>query len=143
MIGLHPTEGKFEGHIESYLNSIGFKSRHHSEYDRNLCLIRKDVIEFIRETQPDSWRELEERHGIDAENRLLKRISDEIARRGLVEVLRSQIVDLGVYLNLCYFKPRSSLAPEHQELYQKNKFTLIRQLHFRIEMKNRLTWFCF
>ena len=130
MTGTKPTEGKFEDYVESCLNSIDFNSRNHSEYDRNLCLIRSDVIEFIRETQPESWNELEERHGIDAENGLLKRISDEILRRGIVEVLRSQVVDLGVYLDLCFFKPKSSLAPEHQELYQKNRFTLIRQLHY-------------
>ena len=127
---LHPTEGKFEDHIEGCLNSIGFKSRHHSEYDCNFWLIRSDVVDFIRETQPDSWRELQERHGIDTENRLLKRISSEISRRGIVEVLRSEVVDLGVYLKLCYFKPKSNLASEHEEWYQKNRFTLVRQLHY-------------
>lgn len=130
MTALKPTEIRFEDYIESCLYSTGFASRGPSEYDRILCVIRDDVIDFIRETQPESWDQLVERHGIDAKNPILKRISSEIARRGIIDVLRHQVVDRGVYLNLCYFKPKSSLAPEHLELYQKNKFTLVRQLHY-------------
>ena len=139
MTGLHPSEGKFEVHIESRLNSIGFKSLSHSEYDRSLCLIRSDVIDFIRETQPEAWSQLEERHGVvDVENRVLKRISDDISKRGIIEVLRSQVVDFGVYLNLQYFKPKSGLAPEHQQLYRKNKFTLVRQLRYSSQNENSI-----
>lgn len=135
---MHPTEKRFEIYIESRLNSIGFNSRLSSEYDRDLCLIREDVINFIRETQPEAWSKLEEIHGTDAENRVLKRISDEVTRRGIIDVLNDQVVDLGVYLNLCYFKPKSDLAPEHYEFYQKNRFTVVRQLHYSNQNSNSI-----
>ena len=60
MNGLKPTEQKFEEHIEKHLNSIGYKSRHFPEYNRSLCLIRDDLIEFIKTTQPEKWDRLEE-----------------------------------------------------------------------------------
>ena len=138
MTGSHPTEQNFESHIESGLNSLGFESKNHSEYDRNLCLIRNDVVNFVRETQPEAWKELEQRHGADTERRFLKRVSEKIAKKGIIEVLRSQIVDLGVYVYLCYFKPKSGLSPEHHELHKKNKFTLIRQLRYSNRNNNSI-----
>ena len=138
MTGLHPTEAKFESHIESCLKSAGFTSRDYSDYDRNLCLIRRDVIDFIRETQPESWNLLEQRHGVDVEKRVLKRIADEISGHGIIEVLRTKVIDLGVDIKLCYFKPKSDMASEHQEFYQQNRFILIRQLHYSNRNENSI-----
>ena len=51
MSSLNPTEKKFENHIEKYLNSIEYKSFHYELYDRNLCLIKDEVLNFIKNTQ--------------------------------------------------------------------------------------------
>ena len=138
MSNLKPTEEKFEDHIEKHLNSIGYKSRHFSEYNRSLCLIREDLVEFIKTTQPDNWNKLEEIYGIDTENKVLSRISSEISKRGIIDVLRNPVVDRGVYLTLCFFQPRSDLNPDHQRLYQLNKFTVVRQLHYSNQNENSI-----
>ena len=130
MTDLNPTEDKFEAFIEDQLLSNGYQSLHHSEYDRRLCLIREDVIEFIRDTQPEKWEELEKFYDADAENKLLARISKSISDRGIIEVVRNQVVDHGVYLDLCYFKPKSGMNPKHQLLHQKNRFAVVRQLRY-------------
>ena len=127
---LKPTEKKFEDHIENHLLSVGYVSHHFSEYDRTLCLIRDEVINFIKTTQPENWGRLEEIYEIDVENKVLSRISSEISKRGIIDVLRNPVVDRGVYLNLCYFQPNSDLNPDHQTLYQLNKFTVVRQVHY-------------
>ena len=100
MSDLQPTEKKFEDHIESHLNSVGYGSTHFNDYDRNLCLIRNQVIEFIKTTQPEEWGRLSEIYDVDTENKILSRISSEISKRGIIDVLRNQVVDRGVYLNL-------------------------------------------
>ena len=51
MRNLHPTEKKFEEHIEKYFNLIEYKSIHHEKYDRTLSLIKYEVIDFIKKTQ--------------------------------------------------------------------------------------------
>ena len=51
MSGLSPTEKRFEDHIEQFLNSINYKSIHHNNYDRNLCIIKDEVLKFIKTTQ--------------------------------------------------------------------------------------------
>ncbi len=138
MTDLRPTEKKFEDHIESHLNSIGYQSRHFSEYDRTLCLLRNDLVNFIRTTQPENWGRLEEIYGVDVENKVLGRVSAEIAKRGIIDVLRNPVVDRGVYLNLCYFEPKSDLNPDHQRLYESNQFIVVRQLHYSNQNENSI-----
>ena len=71
MSDFKPTEKKFENHIENHLLSTGYVSHHFSEYDRTLCLIRDEVINFIKTTQPENWGRLEEIYEIDVENKVL------------------------------------------------------------------------
>ena len=138
MTGLHPTERRFEEHIDKNLLSVGYSSRKSSEYDRTLCLIQSDVVEFIRTTQPKKWNHLEEIYGTDVEKNFLARTSTEIAKRGIIDVLRNQVVDRGVYIDLCYFKPKSDMNPDHQNLYQSNRFTMVRQLHYSKRNENSI-----
>lgn len=138
MSGLSPTEKKFEEHIEDHLKTVGYSTLHFSEYDRNLCLIRNQVIDFIRATQPEQWGRLQEIYDVDTENKILARISSEISKRGIIDVLRNQVIDRGVYLNLCYFEPKSDLNPDHLKLYQSNQFTVVRQLHYSEQNENSI-----
>ena len=48
MSDLKPTEKKFETYIEKYFNSIEYKSIHYEKYDRTKCLIRDELIDFIK-----------------------------------------------------------------------------------------------
>ena len=107
MNNLKPTEKKFENHIEKYLNTIGYKSVHYEKYDRILCLIKDEVLDFIKKTQKDNWKKLQEIYQEDVDNKVFNRISSEISRRGVIDVLRNPISDRGVYLDLCYFEPKS------------------------------------
>ena len=58
MSNFSPTEKKFENHIEKYLNSIEYKSIHYEKYDRTLCLIKDEVLDFIKRTQKEKWEKL-------------------------------------------------------------------------------------
>ena len=89
---------------------------------------------------------LQKIYGDDVESKILTRISSEISKRGITDVLRNKVKDHGQYIDLCYFKPNSDLNPSHFNLYKKNKFSVIRQLHFSTEnhIKNQLfkNWKC-
>ena len=138
MSDLNPTEKRFEEHIEDYLKTVGYYSSHFNEYDRHLCLIRKQVIDFIISTQPEQWSRLQEIYGVDTDNKILSLISSEISKRGIIDVLRNRVVDHGVYLNLCYFEPKSDLNTNHLKLYQSNHFTVVRQLHYSNQNENSI-----
>jgi type I restriction enzyme R subunit len=136
MINLHPTEKKFEDHIEKFLNLIEYKSIHYQKYDRTLCLIKDEVLDFIKKTQKEKWDKLKDVYGEEVNNKVFDRISSEIYRRGVIDVLRNQVSDRGVYLDLCYFEPKSDLNPDHLSSFKLNQFSLIRQLHYSIKNEN-------
>lgn len=134
----NPSEKRFETHIEQSLNQQGYSSIHFNEYDRTLCLIPKEVIGFVRKTQPKEWEKLELQYGDDTETKFIKRITDEIEKRGVVDVLRKGVKDRGANFNLVYFEPKSGLNKEHEELYKKNKFGIVRQLHYSLKNENSI-----
>ncbi len=72
-----------------------YRSRISHDYHRTLCLISSDVLDFILATQPKEWARLKQHHGIDTNERFLKRLSREIERRGTLDVLRKGVKDSG------------------------------------------------
>ena len=130
------TERKFEDHIEHELVESGYMKRKTESYDKDLCSIPDDLIGFIKDTQHKQYEKLETQYGSQTEEKLLKRISDEIEKRGLIDVLRKGVKDRGANFQLVYFEPKSGLNPEHRELYEKNRFTVVRQLKFSKQNEN-------
>jgi len=126
----HYTERKLEDHLEARLKDSGYTSVHYSEVDRALCLLPDEVIAFITATQKKAYEKLQKVYSTDTNRKLLNRITNEIASRGIVDVLRKGIKDRGCFFSLVYFQPKSGLNPEHSKLYKKNRFTLVRQYHF-------------
>ena len=60
----------------------GYHKRQPEDYDRGLCLIPTDVVDFLLATQPKEWDKLKQHHGADVKVRFLGRLSREIGRRG-------------------------------------------------------------
>ena len=124
------TEEDFEDHIEGHLNRSGYHSRQSVLYNKDLCLITTETLQFIQDTQPKEYQELKRQYKEDTSTKLLDRVSKAIRRRGVLDVLRNGIKDRGCYLNLTYFRPSSGMNPVHQKLYAQNRFSLIRQLKY-------------
>jgi len=108
----------------------GYHKRRPEEYDRSLCLIPRDVVDFILATQPKEWQKLKAHYGSEVETRFLRRLAREIEARGVLNVLRQGIKDSGCKFNLAYFRPASGLNEEIQRLYRANLFSVIRQLRY-------------
>jgi type I restriction enzyme R subunit len=108
----------------------GYQKRQPEDYDRKLCLIARDVFDFIYATQPKEWVKLKQHHGVDVKERFLKRLYSEIGQRGVLDVLRNGIKDSGCKFCLAYFHPSSGLNEALQRLYEANLFSVIRQLQY-------------
>ena len=108
----------------------GYHKRRPEDYDRELCLIPADVVDFLLATQPKEWGKLKQFHGADVKPRFLARLSREIARRGSLDVLRNGVKDSGCKFRLAYFRPASGLNEELQRLHAANLFAVVRQLRF-------------
>jgi type I restriction enzyme R subunit len=133
-----PDEKRFETYIEQSLNNQGYKSIQYPEYDKTLCLIPIEVISFIKDSQPKEYEKLEIQYGSETETKLYKRLTEEISRRGVIDVLRTGYKDRGCNISMVYFQPNSGLNLEHRELYKKNRFSLVRQLRYSIKNENSI-----
>ena len=116
----------------------GYKLRSSQAYDRSLCLIPEDVFDFILATQPKVWGRLKDHYGAEVKDRFLRRLSQEIDRRGTIDVLRKGIKDAGCKFQLVCFKPSSRLNEDLRQLYLANQFSVARQLHYSERNENSL-----
>src|SRR3972149_11446009 len=60
----------------------GYRRRRPEDYDRGLCLLPLDVVDFVLATQPREWQKLAQHHGVAVKEQFLKRLAAEIERRG-------------------------------------------------------------
>jgi type I restriction enzyme R subunit len=116
----------------------GYRKHRPEDYDRTLCLLPGDVVDFVLATQPIPWRKLAEHHGAGVREQFLKRLAAEIGRRGALDVLRSGIKDSGCKFELAYFRPASGLNEETRRLHAANLFSVVRQLHYSTKNEKSL-----
>ena len=95
----------------------GYHRRRPEDHDRTLCLLPRDVLDFILATQPKEWKKLTEHHGTAVKEQFLRRLASEIERRGALDVLRNGIKDSGCRFKLAYFRPASGLNEETRRLH--------------------------
>ncbi len=108
----------------------GYRKRRREEYDRELCLLSRDVVDFILATQPKEWERLRQHYGAEVKERFLARLSREIGRRGALDVLRNGVKDSGCAFRLAFFRPASGLNEALQRLHAANLFAVVRQLRY-------------
>ena len=128
----------FEAYIEVHLLTSGYHTCSSEAYDKDLCLIPDEVISFIQTTQPKAYAALEKQYGADTSGKLLDRIAKDITKYGTLHVLRKGVKDRGQKFQLSYFKPASGMNPEHQALYQGNRFSVVRQLKYSKKNENSI-----
>ncbi len=116
----------------------GYLKRAQEDYDRALCLLPRDVIDFVLATQPREWQKLSQHHGASVKDQFLKRLATEIEKRGTLDVLRQGIRDSGCKFRLAYFRPASGLNQETRQLHAANLFSVVRQVHYGTKNDNSL-----
>ena len=106
------SERVLEDAIEASLLNSRYHKRNPEQYDRALCLLPQDVLDFVLATQPKAWKQLTQHHGAAVREQFLQPCRREIERRGALDVLRKGIKDSGCKFQLAYFRPASGLNEE-------------------------------
>lgn len=119
---------------QSLVNDSQYRQSYSTDYDRDLCINKRLLFEFIKETQPASYDTIIKR----GEDKFLKRLSDEIRKKGIIEVLRKGVKDLDLLVYLYYKMPTSDLNTKALGLYKANIFSVTRQLHYSLSNNNSL-----
>ena len=130
----------FEEFIENELvERHGYRIRSpRDNYDKKLAMDTELVLEFVRGTQPDEWKQLEAQYGADVEGRFLARVDEEIASQGLLRVLRDGVKDRGVTIKLAHFEPQTGMNPEAQNDFDANILSIVRQLKYSEQNENSI-----
>ncbi len=127
------TEHAFEVEIVAELTAGGgWLGGDPRSFDATLGLLPGEVAEFLHATQPKKWAKIVALSGTEgkAEQSLLKRLTEQLAKRGTVDVLRRGITEKGVAVKLAFFEPEIKLDPAAMELYAKNRLRVVRQVRF-------------
>lgn len=135
------TEKGLEGHIANYLaNENGYLLRENTAYDNVSCLDKELLFQFLEVTQPKAVAKLKAYHKDLYEQKIIKRLNDQIQAKGIIEVLRKGITDgfTDTKLHLFYDKPVSSYNLAAKVLYDANFFSVMRQVYFSPKNKKSL-----
>ena len=108
----------------------GYHRRRSEDYDGELCLLPRDVVDFILATQPKEWERLSQHYGAQVRERFLRRLATEVERRGALDVLRRGVTDMGCTFRLAWFRPASGLNKETRRLHAANFFAVARQVRY-------------
>lgn len=132
-------EKRFEQDIESSLCTIGgYEKGDPSAFDRKLGLDVDSFIEFIKNSQPNSWERYETIYGAESEKAIIERFTREVKMNGLLKVLRKGFTDRGIVFRAVYWKPETSINKDTLEKYEQNILHCTRQLHYSLSNENSI-----
>ena len=100
-----------------------------TDYDRDHAIDIEKLAAFIKETQAKAFESLSFETDNPRRTKFLHRLQGEIARRGVIDILRTGVQDGSINLQLFYGIP-SDKNPKAVELYKKNIFSVTRQLQY-------------
>ena len=132
MVHTDTSEKGLETIMVSYLrDKHGYEEGHSDDYNKEYALDDKRVERFITETQPEKVAASMCFAAPSERNKFFVRLRDEIVRRGVTDLLRKGYRFNGSLFDLYYPLP-SELNPFAVEMYNKNIFCVIRQMHHSI-----------
>jgi len=113
------------------------------DYDRARALDVPQLFTFLRATQPEAFKKLAMTDDPKDISRLkfLARLSDEIGKRGVIDVLRKGVEHGPVHFDLFYGTPSPGNA-KAEALHAHNRFSITRQLAYSMDETRRALDLC-
>lgn len=123
-------ESGFETLIVNWLaEHNGYEQGASADYNREYAVDEPRLFRFLEDTQPEQMAKLGIRGSDMKRVQFLDRLRGEIAKRGVIDVLRNGIKIYPANLVMFYMTP-SEKNPKAKELFDKNIFSVTRQLQY-------------
>ncbi|MBU4304402.1 MAG: DEAD/DEAH box helicase family protein [Candidatus Omnitrophica bacterium] len=129
-------EKKFQRHVGNY-----FLKKHHFALleetditDRTYYIAEEHLIGFLRKTQPETFKKLEENYGVDASLEILRALRGELEKAPLWYLIRHGLPVRGLTFRLFYPKPRSSES-EAGKYYPENRISFRPELVIKADKR--------
>lgn len=125
--------------IAQLIKNQNYVQRTKDNFDRKTVLDKELVLQFIKNTQSEEWKKLEENYSSAAEAEFFKQLEKALKQRGVLDVLRQGIKLIpGIKFSLCFFKPASGLHEGLLRLYNQNILSVIDELEYSAKNDNRI-----
>ena len=134
----------FEDHIVKYLTTHDnggvneYTQVDASEYDKQLCIIPSELLQFIKNSQEVAYKKVKEQLGVVTDTKIIERVTKSLKVNKTLATFRSGIKMNGVKLELAFFQPANNKTPEHEHWYKENRLSVVRQLAYSFKNKNEI-----
>ncbi len=124
-------------------SGTGYFAGSAKDYDRAVAIDVPQLFAFFSATQPEAFRKLGMTDAPKDFQRVkfLTRISSEVGKRGVIDVLRKGIDDGPLHFDLFYGTPSPGNA-KAEALHAKNRFSITRQLAYSMDETRRALDLC-
>ena len=133
-----------ESLIVNYLvDNNGYELGENVDYNKDYAIDETRLIRFLQETQPDQFEEMGISRSKQKYAQFLDRLRGEIAKRGIIDVLRNGIK---LYLKqdhiVMFYMTPSENNEESKKKFEKNIFSVTRQLMYSKDNNKLALDFC-
>ncbi len=129
---MDPTkENRFQENLVASLEAGGWLVGRAADYDRGHALYPADLLDYVRETQPEAWGKFCRMHPVQPEAALVKKVVRTLEKEGTLDALRHGFKTAGVgALSLCGFQPDHGMNPETERRYRANRLRVVAELSY-------------
>lgn len=115
----------------------GYEQGTNADYNREYAVDETRLFRFLQDTQPDALEKLGIFKSALKKKQFLNRLQGEIAKRGIIDVLRNGVKIYPANLITFYLTPTENNT-KAKEMFEKNIFSVTRQLQYSMDA-TRLT----
>lgn len=115
--------------VQSLVAQAGYVQGDPKDYDREHAVDLAQLLNFLATTQPETFAQLDVEQESPKRTQFLHRLQGEIAKRGVIEVLRGGIKHGPATIDLFYGTPSPGNA-KAVERFAANIFSVTRQLRY-------------
>ncbi|BAQ66970.1 type I restriction endonuclease subunit R [Geminocystis sp. NIES-3709] len=119
---------------ECLIHQQGYHLGENKDFNPQIAVDTAKLWQFLETTQPEELDKL--KYNPDWQKIVLDRIDRKIKRNSLLPLLKKGLDIDSAHLTLFYSQPYNDLNPEIQANFQKNIFSVTRQIHFSTTDKN-------
>ena len=134
MVYANTKESGLEALIVKYLvEQNGYEQGTNADYNREYAVDETRLFRFLQDTQPDSLEKLNVFESDLKKKQFLNRLQGEIAKRGIIDVLRNGVKIYPANLIMFYLTPTENNT-KAKEMFEKNIFSVTRQLQYSLDI---------
>lgn len=110
----------------------GYEQGTNTDYNREYAVDETRLFRFLQDTQPDALEKLGVFKSALKKKQFLNRLQGEIAKRGIIDVLRNGVKIYPANLIMFYLTPTENNT-KAKEMFEKNIFSVTRQLQYSMD----------